>query len=53
MTAARAAIVRYTEAAFALAVTGAALIWPPAALLIGAAFLVALAVVADRRAPTE
>ena len=40
---------RYLEAAFVLAVTGAALIYPPAALIVGAAFFVALAIVSDRR----
>lgn len=40
---------RYTEAAFVLAVTGAAMIWPPLALLVGAAYLLGLAVLHDRR----
>ena len=40
---------RYLEVAFALAVTGAAMIYPPAALVVGAAFFVALAIVSDRR----
>lgn len=41
---------RYAESAFVLAVTGAAFIYPPAALLVGAAFFVVLAYLADRRA---
>lgn len=40
---------QYFEVAFALAVTGTALIYAPAALLVAAAFFVALAVIADRR----
>ena len=43
------AVDRYLEAAYALAVAGAALVYPPAALIVAAAFLVALAVIADRR----
>ncbi len=39
----------YAEAAFVLAVTAGAMIYPPLALAIAAAFLVALAVVIDRR----
>lgn len=37
------------DAAFCLAVTGAAIIFPPLALLVGAGFLVAQAVLVDRR----
>ena len=37
------------DAAFVLAVTGAALIYPPLALIVGAGFLAAQAVLADRR----
>lgn len=44
---------RYLESAFVLAVTGAALIYAPAALIVGALFFVALAVLADRRTPPE
>ena len=40
---------RYLEAAFALLVTGVAMVYPPAALGVAALFLIALAVVADRR----
>jgi len=40
---------RYIETAFALAVTAAAMIYPPAALGVAAIFLIALAIVADRR----
>ena len=46
-------VTRYAEAAFALVVTGAAMVWPPLALIVAAAYLIALAVVADRRLPTE
>ena len=42
---------QYVEAAFVLAVTGAALIYPPLGLIVGAAFLAILAFVTDRRAP--
>ena len=42
---------QYVEAAFVLAVTGAALIYPPLGLIVGAAFLAILAFVADRRTP--
>ena len=46
------AVTQYIEGAFCLAVTGAALSpWPWTALLVGAAFLVGLAVTADRRLP--
>ena len=40
---------RYLEAAYALIVAGAAMLYPPAALVVAAIFLIALAVVADRR----
>ena len=42
---------QYLEAGLIFGVTGAALIWPPAALIVGALFFVALAVVVDRRTP--
>ena len=42
-------VTRYAESAFVLLVTGAAMVYPPAALLVGAAYLIALAVIADRR----
>ena len=48
------AVSRNTEWAYALLVAGAALIWPPLALLVAGAFLLALAIIADRRStPTE
>ena len=47
------AVTRYAEWAYALLVAGAAMIWPPAALVVAAAYLVALAVVADRRSTPE
>ena len=40
---------RYLEAGYALVVAAAAMIYPPAALVVAAVFLIALAVVADRR----
>ena len=40
---------QYVETAFVLLVTGAALVYPPLALLVGGAFLAILAFVADRR----
>ena len=40
---------RYLEAAYALIVAAAAMVYPPAALAVAAVFLIALAVVADRR----
>ena len=44
------AVTHYLEAAFALLVTGAALSpWPWLALLVAGAYLVALAIVNDRR----
>lgn len=39
----------YTEAGFVLAVTGAAMIFPPLALIVAAVYLAVLAFVADRR----
>lgn len=42
-------VTRYLDTAFVFAVTGAALVWPPLALLVGALFFIASAVVADRR----
>lgn len=47
------AITRYAEAAYALVVAGAAMLWPPLALVAAAAYLIALAVVVDRRTPPE
>ncbi len=44
-------VTRYAEAAFVLIVTGAAMIYPPLALIVAAGYLIALAVVSDRRAP--
>lgn len=44
---------RYLEASMVFAVTGAALIYPPLALVVGAVFYVALAIVSDRRTPPE
>lgn len=41
------------DAAFVLSVTGAAMIWAPLALIVGAAYFVASAVIADRRAAPE
>ena len=48
-----AQITHYAEAAYALIVAGLAMIWPPLALIGAAAYLVSLAVIADRRAPVE
>ncbi len=42
----------YVEAAFVLATAGAAMIYPPLALLVAAIFLTALAAIADRRTRT-
>jgi hypothetical protein len=42
-------VTSYLEGAYALAVAAAALIWPPLALVVAAGFLLALAVVNDRR----
>ena len=44
-------ITRYAEAAYALVVAGAAMLWPPLALIVAAGYLVALAVISDRRTP--
>ena len=44
-------VTRYAEAAFVLLVTGCALVWAPLALIAGAGYLIALAVIADRRTP--
>ena len=44
---------QYLEVAFVLAVTGAAWVYPPAALFVAAAFFVAFAIIADRRTPPE
>jgi len=42
------------DAAFVLLVTGAAMLWPPLALIAAAVFLVATWAITDRRtAPTE
>ena len=48
-------VTRYAEAAYALIVAGAAFVYPPAALVVAAVYLIALAVVADRRSvpPSE
>ncbi len=46
-----AQITTLIDASFVLAVTGAALVWPPLALLVGAGYLAVQAVVADRRQP--
>ena len=48
-----ALVTHYLEGAFALLVTGCALIYPPLALIAGAAFLIGLAVVNDRRQPPK
>lgn len=37
------------DASYALAVAGAAMIWPPSALIVAAAYLLGQAVLADRR----
>lgn len=50
---AQKAIQTYTEAAYALVVAGAAMVWVPLALLVAAAYLIALAVVADHRTVAE
>lgn len=42
---------RYAEAGYALVVAGVAMVWPPGALIAAAAYLIALAVIADRRTP--
>jgi hypothetical protein len=38
------------DAAYALVVAGAAMIWPPLALIVAAAFLIVALIVNDRRA---
>src|SRR5258706_12811269 len=43
------AITRYAQSAYALAGCGAAIVWPPLALLVAAGHMVALVVSADRR----
>lgn len=43
----------YTEPTYALLVAGAAWIWPPLALLVAAAYLIAIIVVNDRRTPPK
>jgi hypothetical protein len=53
LSAALRAVTVYAEAGYALAVAGAAMVWPPAALLVAAAYLIALAVVNDRRGQPE
>lgn len=40
---------RYLSYAYALLVAGVAFVWPPLAIIVAALYLVALAVVADRR----
>ena len=42
---------RYLSYAYALLVAGVALVWPPLVLPVAALYLLALAVVADRRRP--
>lgn len=44
-------VTRYLDASFVLAVTGAAMIWPPLALVIAAAYFAVGAFINDRRAP--
>lgn len=39
------------DAAFVLSVTGAAMIWAPLALFVGAGYFLASAYIADRRSP--
>ncbi len=39
------------DAAFALSVTGAAMIWAPLGLIVAAAYFVASAYITDRRTP--
>lgn len=45
-----AQITTLIDASFVLAVVGAAMIFPPLGLLVGAAYLAVQAVIADRRA---
>ncbi len=47
------AIQTYTESSFVLAVVGAALIYPPLALIVGAGYLIALAYLNDKRSVPE
>ena len=42
----------YTEPAFALIVTAAAMLWPPLALAVASVYLLAIMVVNDRRTVT-
>ncbi len=44
-------VTRYAEWAYALLVAGVAMVYPPAALVVAALYLIALAVIADRRTP--
>ena len=44
-----ALVKQYAEFAYALIVCGAAMVYPPAALVVAAVYLIVLAVVADRR----
>ncbi len=45
------AVTRYLEAAFAVLVTGAAMVYPPAALIVCGLFLLGLAWINDHRTP--
>lgn len=45
------AVQTYTESAYALAVAAAAMVYPPLAIAVAAIYLIALAVLNDRRAP--
>lgn len=48
------AVTRYAEWAYALLVAGAAMVWPPLALLVAGTYLIVLAIVTDRRStPAE
>lgn len=40
------------DASFALAVTGAAWVWPPLGLIVAAAYFAVSAFIADRRSPS-
>ena len=42
-------VTQYLEAAYALLCAGAAWIWPPLVLVVAAGYLIALAVINDRR----
>ena len=44
-----AIVTRYAEAGYALIVAGAAMVHPALALAVAAAYLIGLAVIADRR----